>query len=237
MYPRDAVASTEAEYAYSGNVQLNQILGAETFPVGTEEEDVLKVLKSRGRKPYSISPGASLHPLGGLGYARWAFEVLEQEKQLGITFDTIITTSGSGSTIAGMVVGFKLAQKQGLQCSKKRIIGFSIMRQRRQVVDLVMRIARTTAVAVGLQPEEIQEDDFEIDDSYLGGSYGALDDVTAEAIKELATTEGILTDPVYTGKAFAGLLGKVRNGEISSGNVLFCHTGGQPAICAYPQLK
>ncbi|CAG9994306.1 unnamed protein product [Clonostachys byssicola] len=237
LYPREAVASTEPEYSYAGNVQVAQILGAETFPVGTTEEKVLEMLKSRGKKPYSIPPGASLHPLGGLGYARCAFEILEQEKKLGVSFDIIVTASGSGSTLAGLVVGFKLAQKMGVLESRKRLIGFSIMRKQSEVVELVLRIAKTAAHHVGLDANDITSDDFEISDSYLGGAYGLLDTRTTEGIKELARTEGILVDPVYTGKAFTGLLDMARGGQFGRGNVLFCHTGGQVAMSAYPQLK
>ncbi|KAK7221440.1 hypothetical protein V2G26_009443 [Clonostachys chloroleuca] len=237
LYPRDAVALTEPEYSYAGNVQVAQILGAETFPVGTTEEKVLEILKSRGKKPYSIPSGASLHPLGGLGYARCAFEILEQEQQLGVSFDVIVTASGSGSTLAGLVVGFKLAQKTGLLKSSKRLIGFSIMRKQSEVVELVLRIARTAAHHVGLDANDITSDDFEISDSYLGGAYGLLDTRTTEGIKELARTEGVLVDPVYTGKAFTGLLDMARYGQFGRRNVLFCHTGGQIAMSAYPQLK
>ncbi|VUC33732.1 unnamed protein product [Clonostachys rosea] len=237
LYPRDAVTSTKPEYSYAGNVQLAEILGAETFPVGTSEDQVLEILKSRGRKPYPIPSGASLHPLGGLGYARCAFEILEQEKQLNLPFDVIVTATGSGSTLAGLVVGFKLARERGLLKSKKRLIGYSIMRKQSEVVELVLRIAKTAATHVGLDANDITSDDFEINDSYLGGAYGLLDTRTTDGIKELARTEGILVDPVYTGKAFTGLLDMTRGGQFGHCNVLFLHTGGQVAMSAYPQLK
>lgn len=236
LYPRAAVTETDAEYNYAGNIQLNHILGAETFPVGTTEEHVLEVLGSRGQKPYSIPSGASLHPLGGLGYARWAFEVLEQEAQLGVTFDTICMATGSGSTIGGMVAGFKLAEKSGMLSSKKRLLGFDIL-GRDRVDELVLDIARNTAQKIGVDPHTITEDDFELDHSFLGAAYGDLNETTLNAVKELAQTEGILTDPVYTGKAFGGLLHCAREGQLSKGNILFCHTGGQSAISAYPMLK
>lgn len=230
------MAATAAEYDYAGNVQLNEVLDAETFPVGTTEEGVLKTLSSRGQKPYSIPSGASLHPLGGLGYARWAFEILEQEKEMGVTFDAIAVATGSGSTIGGMIAGFKLAEKAGWLTSKKRLIGFSIL-GKEGVNDLVLRIARTAGKAIGVDPETITEDDYELNHAFLGVAYGQLDERTADAIKELARTEGILTDPVYTGKAFAGLLHIAREGGLPKGNVLFCHTGGQSAMSAYPMLK
>ena len=203
--------------------------------MGTTEEQVLETLRSRGQKPYSIPSGASLHPLGGVGYARWAFEVLEQEKDLGVVFDSVVVATGSGSTIGGMVAGFKLAEKVGKLTSKKRLIGFSVA-GREAVNDLVLRIARNAAEKIGVDPETITEDDYEINHSFLGKAYGQLDERTADAIKELARTEGILTDPVYTGKTLAGLLHMAREGGFPKGNILFCHTGGQAALSAYPML-
>ncbi|KAJ3523983.1 hypothetical protein NM208_g12235 [Fusarium decemcellulare] len=238
LYPTDRVASEDAEYKYAGNVQANNILGAETFPVGTSQETVIETLKEQGRKPYSIPSGASTHPFGGLGFARWAFELLEQEAKLGVTFDVIIAAAGSCSTLGGMVAGFKLAQKLGVPGSKKRLIGYSIMRSsQEEVVELVLSIAKTAASKIGLQPDEITRDDFEIDCSYLGGKYGNLDERTSEGMKELARLEGILTDPVYTGKAFSGMLHSAKAGAFKDKNVLFCHTGGQAALGAYPRLR
>jgi 1-aminocyclopropane-1-carboxylate deaminase len=216
---------------------LNEILGAETFPVGTSEDDALAALKNRGQKPYPIPSGASLHPLGGLGYARWAFEVLEQEEQLGVVFDTVVVATGSGSTIGGMIAGFKLAEKVGRLRSRKRLIGINIL-GREGVEELVLSIAKNAAEKIGVDPGMITAEHFELEHSFLGEAYGKLDERTAEAVKELARTEGILTDPVYTGKAFAGLLHMASERGFAQGsNVLFCHTGGQSALSAYPTLK
>lgn len=239
VYPRDAVEAKPDEYDYAGNVQLNSILGAEVFPTGTTEEAVLADLKRRGRVPYSIPVGASKHPLGGLGYARWAFELLEQEKRLGVIFDVVVTPVGSGSTLGGMVAGFKLAQRLGRDNATKRLLGFAVAGDSTggDMAKLVLEIARTTASAIGLSPDEIAEDDFEVDAGFIGQGYGILDQRTVEGVKELARVEGILTDPVYTGKAFTGLLHRARAGQFAGKKVLFCHTGGQVALSAYPQLK
>jgi 1-aminocyclopropane-1-carboxylate deaminase len=231
------VPYSETEYSYAGNIQLNHILGAEVFPVDSTEEEVIEVLRSRGKQPYLIPSGASLHPLGGLGYARAAFEVLEQEKQLDVTFDTIVTAVGSGSTLGGLVAGFKLAENRGFLSQKKRLLGFSIGHRKTDMTEIVLRIARTAATKIGVRAEDITEDDFEINDEFLGDAYGVLNTRTMDGIKELARTEGILTDPVYTGKAFTGLLSMAKSGKLATGNVLFLHTGGQVAMSAYPQLK
>ncbi|GJC83191.1 1-aminocyclopropane-1-carboxylate deaminase [Colletotrichum liriopes] len=238
LHPGDRVTSGDAEYKYAGNIQINEILGAETFPIDTTVDEVVETLKERGSKPYPIPAGASTHPLGGLGYARWAFELLEQEARIGTSFDVITVALGSGSTLGGMVAGFKLAQKLGLKGSDKRLVGYSILRPSEDnVAALVLDVARVAGSYIGLHPDDFTSDDFDVDYSYLGGSYGRLDERTESGIKELARTEGILTDPVYTGKAFTGLLHTARNGDFSGKNVLFCHTGGQAAISAYPKLR
>ncbi|KAH7313585.1 1-aminocyclopropane-1-carboxylate deaminase [Stachybotrys elegans] len=242
LCPRDAFPVEDKEYAYAGNVQLNSILGAETFPAGVSLDTAAEELKKRGRKPYLIPSGASTHPFGGLGYARWAFELLEQESALGVTFDVVVTTVGSGSTLGGMVAGFKLAEKTGLLPAKKRLLGFSVINPSHspdgesKQVELVLGIARATAAKIGLREEDITQDDFEINSRFAGPAYGVLDDQTVEGVKELARTEGILLDPVYTGKTFTGLLHVAREGGFAGANVLFCHTGGQVALSAYPGL-
>ncbi|RBQ73025.1 hypothetical protein FVER14953_09029 [Fusarium verticillioides] len=238
LYPANRVASQDAEYKYLGNIQANSILGAETFAPDTSEETVIQILKDRGKKPYSIPAGASTHPLGGLGYARWAFELLEQEAKFGVTFDVIALVAGSCSTLGGILAGLKLAQKQGITGSKKHLIGFSVLYPKKEdVVENVLSIARNAASKIGVSPDEITEDDFEIDTSYIGEGYGQVNQSTADGMKELARMEGILTDPVYTGKAFNGLLHKAKSGALRGKNVLFVHTGGQAVLGAYPQLR
>lgn len=156
-----------------------------------------------------------------------------------MTFDTICLATGSGSTTAGIVAGLKLAEKIGRLKTKKRVIGFTILGilKPKDAEDQVLKIARYTAELMGLDPESITSTEFELDHSFLGEGYGVLDQRTTDGIKELARTEGILVDPVYTGKAFTGLLHLARAGEFANSNVLFCHTGGQPALSAYPALK
>lgn len=232
------MASNDKEYRYLGNIQANGILGAETFPPDTSESTVMETLKRRERKPYFIPPGASSHPLGGLGYARWVFDLLEQEKKLEVTFDAIALVAGSCSTLGGILAGLKLAQKEKMPGSKKRLIGFSVLRENEQdVKDLVLQIARTTASKIGVPLDDITADNFEVHTAYLGEGYGKLNESTANAMKKLARMEGILTDPVYTGKAFTGLLDIIDKGELNGGNVLFLHTGGQNVLSAYPQLR
>ncbi|TFK28991.1 1-aminocyclopropane-1-carboxylate deaminase [Coprinopsis marcescibilis] len=229
-------------YDKVGNIQLSRLMGADvrldpsTF--GIEHKPTLKNLKEElvaaGSKPYYIPAGASDHPLGGLGFARWAFEVEAQEKELGVFFDAIIVCAVTGSTMAGMVAGFKLAEKLGSR--KRKVIGIDASATVKQTFDQVLRIAKATGVKIGLKEEDITEKDIILDDRYHGGVYGIPDERTIEAIKFGASTEGFITDPVYEGKSLAGMMDLIRKGEIASGsNVLYAHLGGQLALNAYSE--
>ena len=122
---------------------------------------------------------------------------------------------------------------------EKRLLGFAITGDPTgaDMAQLVLGIARITASAIGMSPEDISEDDFEIDAGFTGEGYSILDQRKADGVRELAQVEGILTDPVYTGKSFTGLLHRAREGRFAAEKVLFCHTGGRVALSAYPQLK
>ncbi|KAL4923795.1 putative 1-aminocyclopropane-1-carboxylate deaminase [Aspergillus undulatus] len=228
-------------YDKAGNIQLSRLMGADTrldpSPFGIEHKNTLKNLeeeiKSKGGKPYYIPAGASDHPLGGLGFARWAFEVEAQEKELGIFFDTVIVCAVTGSTHAGMIAGFKAAQK--INGSKPRkVIGIDASATVQQTFDQILRIAKFTGVKIGLEEVDITAEDVILDERYHGGVYGIPDKRTIDAIRFGAEMEAFITDPVYEGKSLAGLMDLVRNGEIKEGsNVLYAHLGGQLALNAY----
>jgi 1-aminocyclopropane-1-carboxylate deaminase len=189
-------------------------------------------LKSQGRKPYYIPAGASDHELGGLGFARWAFEVAQQEKEMGVFFDTVIVCAVTGSTMAGMVAGFKLLEKNGGR--KRKVIGIDASAKVKETFDQTLRIAKMTATKIGLEEGDITEKDVSLDDRYHAGCYGIPDAQTIEAIKFGARTEGFITDPVYEGKSLAGMMDLVKTGEIGEGStVLYAHLGGQLALNAY----
>jgi 1-aminocyclopropane-1-carboxylate deaminase len=203
-------------------------------------DSTMTAVRESGGKPYFISSGASTHPLGGLGFARWIFELEEQEAQEGLFFDTIIVPTASGSTIAGMIAGYKLSlslQKEGME-KTRRIIGVDASaRTVKHQQELVLGIARTTAAKIGLSEGDIGDEDVMIDDRYSAGAYGKTDQATVDAMKLAASTEGLITDPVYTGKAFTGMLDMIRRGELKEdSNVLFCHTGGVPVLSAYSYI-
>lgn len=230
-------------YDQVGNIQLSRLMNADVrldpSGFGIEHKDTLAKLKAeiieRGGKPYYIPAGASDHPLGGLGFARWAFEVAAQEKERGIFFDTIIVCAVTGSTMAGIVAGFKLVEKLGGQ--KRKVIGIDASATVPQTFDQVLRIAKFTGAKIGLEEGDITEKDIILDDRYHGGIYGVPDQTTIDAIKFGASTEGFITDPVYEGKSLAGMMDLIRKGEIPAGsNVLYAHLGGQLALNAYTNM-
>ena len=161
-------------------------------------------IETSGGKPYYIPAGASDHPLGGLGFARWAVEVETQEKAMGVFFDTIIVCAVTGSTMAGMIAGFKLAQRHG--SPPRKIIGIDASGKPKATFDQVLRIAKFTAAKIGLSEDDITEADVVLDDRYNAKVYGIPDETTIEAIKFGAQTEGFITDPVYEGKSLAGMM-------------------------------
>ncbi|KAK4122290.1 1-aminocyclopropane-1-carboxylate [Parathielavia appendiculata] len=235
---------TDPGYEKVGNIQLSRLMGADVrldpSEFGIEHKPTLAQLKDElaaaGRKPYYIPAGASDHPLGGLGFARWAFEVEAQEKEMGVFFDTVIVCAVTGSTMAGMVAGFKLIEKMGGRT--RRVVGIDASAKVRQTFEQVLRIARQTAAKIGLSEEDVTEEDVVLDDRYHAGTYGIPDEQTIEAIKFGARTEAFITDPVYEGKSLAGMMDLIKKGEIPDGsNVLYAHLGGQLALNAYSTLE
>jgi 1-aminocyclopropane-1-carboxylate deaminase len=206
------------------------------FGIGFKEswERALAEIVAAGGKPYAIPAGASDHPLGGHGFAGWAFEVADQERELGVFFDTIIVCSVTGSTQAGMIAGFAALEEAGAQ--RRRVVGIDGSATPVETRDQVARIARRTAAAIGVA-RELREDEILLDDRYHAGTYGIPDEGTLDAMRLVARLEGMITDPVYEGKSMAGLVDLVARGEIDrSSNVLYAHLGGQPAINGYASL-
>jgi 1-aminocyclopropane-1-carboxylate deaminase len=225
----------DSVYDKVGNILLSRILGAEVrldpagFDIGIRPswEEALASVEERGGKPYAIPAGASDHPLGGLGFARWAGEVAEQERELGVFFDTIVVCTVTGSTHAGMIAGF------AAQEPPRKLLGIDASATVDQTRAQVERIARQTAEAIGLG-RDLRDDEIVLLDEWHAGTYGIPDEKTIEAIRLCARLEGMLTDPVYEGKSMAALIDLVRSGEIEPGSrVLYAHLGGQPALNAY----
>ncbi|KAH7028779.1 1-aminocyclopropane-1-carboxylate deaminase [Microdochium trichocladiopsis] len=235
---RSGAADRHVSESYNelGNVQLTHLMSA-THAAGKDKQEILQ----KDPESYWIPSGASTHPLGGLGYARWAFEIEQQEAEMGVHFDVVVVALMSGSTLGGMVAGFKLADQEranrGETSQPRRLIG--VLAGPKSIKDmetLVLGIANSTADKIGVSKGHIVADDFVIDDRWHGGGYGQLDKKTKDGIKLAATKEGLVTDPVYSGKALTGLCEMVRQGEVQ-GNVLFVHTGGIMSLSAYPDLR
>jgi 1-aminocyclopropane-1-carboxylate deaminase len=221
-----------------GNIMLSRIMGAEVrldaagFGIGIKEswEQALDDVRQRGGTPYAIPAGASDHRLGGLGFARWADEVAQQEADLGLFFDTIVVCSVTGSTHAGMIAGF------AGQDRPRRVIGIDASAKVDETRDQVERIARSTAELIGLG-RELRSDEITVLEGWAGDLYGIPVQSTLDAIRLTGQLEGVILDPVYEGKSMAGLIDLIRNGDIAKDStVLYAHLGGQPALNAYAAL-
>ncbi|MDP6406285.1 MAG: D-cysteine desulfhydrase family protein [Alphaproteobacteria bacterium] len=235
----ERVAKTDPLYHSSGNLFLNQLLGAEIdfFPSGEEEAAADRALDQRaeelraaGGRPYVIHLGLDHPPIGGLGYVAAAAELWAQLEGATERPDLIVVPSGSGLTHAGMLVGVRalgwqvavqgIAVRRGADMQRPRV--------RQRAAELAAMIGRL---------ELIDDGDILIDDSVLAPGYGQLNPATKEAITLAAGREGLLLDPVYSGRCLAGLIDLVRRGEIApETRVLFLHTGGLPALFAYQNL-
>ena len=225
-----------------GNIELSRIMGADVrldaagFDIGIRSswENALAEVEESGGKPYPIPAGASEHKFGGLGFANWAYEVAEQEKELGVFFDTIVVCTVTGSTHAGMIAGFAALEAAG--GPKRKVIGIDASATIEKTRDQVKRIANTTAELIGLG-REITDDDVDIRTGWEGPAYGIPDESTVGAIRTTAQLEGVILDPVYEGKSMAGLIALVGDGTIAKdSNVLYAHLGGQLALNAYSSI-
>jgi 1-aminocyclopropane-1-carboxylate deaminase len=218
-----------------GNILLSRIMGADVrldptgFGIGFKDswQDAIDEVKRNGGNPYAIPAGASDHKLGGLGFARWAYEVARQEEELGIFFDTIIVCSVTGSTHAGMIAGFAGQERP------RRVLGIDASAKITETRDQVARIARSTAELIGLR-RPLRDDEITVLEGWAGDYYGIPVDSTINAIKLTGRLEGVILDPVYEGKSMAGLVDLIDSGEIDKDSrVLYAHLGGQPALNAY----
>ncbi|HEU4330560.1 MAG TPA: 1-aminocyclopropane-1-carboxylate deaminase [Lapillicoccus sp.] len=232
----------DAVYDKVGNILLSRLAGADVrlvrsgFGIGFKEswEQALADVEAGGGTPYAIPAGASDHRLGGLGFANWADEVAEQERELGVFFDTVVVCSVTGSTQAGMVAGFAAIEAAGGR--PRRVLGIDGSAKPAETREQVIRIARNTAALIGLD-RELGDDEVELDERYHAGTYGIPDEATLDAMRLAARTEGMITDPVYEGKSMAAMIDLVARKEISADStVLYAHLGGQPALNGYSAL-
>lgn len=275
-----AAAADKDAFLRVGNVQIAKLLGAEvrllepSSQQGQEQKtdpvlEILNELAARGKVPYWIPSGASLHPVGGLGYARAAFEIAAQEqqasqnKELGGSgrYDYIFVACGSGSTVGGLIAGFKLLEKHAHSHAHpdpyppRKVIGIlnSPTMPRAYHEQRVLRFARMAGGMIGLDCEkDITMDDVCLDDRFAGTAYGVLDPEAKQYLNMMAQKEGVILDPVYTAKVARGLVHWVEQGDLerdwarrvaagsgphsSEINALIIHTGGQSALPAYANV-
>ena len=228
----------DAVYDRVGNILMSRVMGAEIelvdegFDIGIRESwtRTIEDVKAKGGKPYAIPAGASVHKFGGLGFVGFAEEVRAQEAEMGLKFDYIIVCTVTGSTHAGMVVGFA---KDG---RARRVIGIDASGTPTQTKAQVLDIARKTADLVELG-RDIAADDVVLNEDYAYPSYGVPSNETNEAIRLCARMEGMMTDPVYEGKSMQGLIDLIRKGFFAAASkILYAHLGGVPAINAYSYI-
>ncbi|WP_164491694.1 1-aminocyclopropane-1-carboxylate deaminase/D-cysteine desulfhydrase [Staphylospora marina] len=217
-----------------GNLLLDRILGAEvilTGKYGTKGlleamEEEAENARSAGLNPYVIPVGGST-PVGDWGYVLAWRELESQRERMGIPpFDEIVVALGTGGTLAGLWIG------GFLDGSKTRLTGISVWETKERAIPELRGHAENLAAWIGVTPPP-DESGVEVDDRFFGPKYGVPSEAGNAAIRLLARTEGIFADPVYTGKALAGMLERIRRGEMAGRRILFWHTGGLPAVFAH----
>jgi len=223
------VPHEDAVYDRVGNILMTRLMGADSrivddgFDIGIRKswEDAMQSVRDEGGVPYGIPAGASVHPLGGIGYVRFA------EKELGFEFDYIIVCVVTGSTQGGMIVGF------ADQDRADRVIGIDASGTVEQTRDQVRMIVDQTAEAVELG-RKIRDDEIIINPDYAYPAYGVPSHETNEAIRFAAQTEAMITDPVYEGKSMQGMMDLIHKGFFPDGSkILYAHLGGAPALNGY----
>ena len=234
LFLKKSVPVTEQAYFANGNKILNNIVDATIHEVTDNNSAYQAVIErteeliKEGAKPYLIPIGGS-NALGTLGYVDCYFEIQKQQVEMGLKFDFITTASGSGGTHGGLVVGNTLSN------TKTRIKAYNVEPDQGQLAAHTLRIANE-ALDLCDSRISLSEADIVLSNDSAGKAYGIPEDYHVDTIKFLAKHEGIFLDPVYTSKAFTGLLMDIQNNVIKKGErVLYIHTGGMPGIFAYPQ--
>lgn len=231
----DRTGSNDANYNLNGNVLLDQLHGASVSKRGggtdmnAEMETLADKLRQSGKKPYII-PGGGSNAIGALGYVNCARELAEQAASTGLKIDALVHATGSSGTQAGLVAGLAAIQ------SDIHLLGIGVRapqeKQEQMVFDLAVRTA--DHLGTGLT---IERSDVRANCNYVGAGYGVPTEGMVAAVKMLAETEGLLFDPVYSGKGLDGLIDQVRKGYFDGmDNVVFLHTGGSAALFGYTEI-
>ncbi|KHT32797.1 D-cysteine desulfhydrase [Pectobacterium carotovorum] len=224
------------DYQRSGNVLLDNLLGGEIIdhlPAGTDMQQAMETLaeslRKEGLKPYVI-PGGGSSPVGALGYVACAEELLFQSSQQRLRIDHIVHATGSTGTQAGLVAGLVATNSQ------IPLLGISVRAPKAKQEENVYALAQRTWQLLGI-PGELPRSAVQVNSDYVGKGYGIPTEGTLEALRLLAQLEGILLDPVYSGKGMAGLIDLIRQGHFRADeNIVFIHTGGSAGLFGYRQL-
>ena len=223
--------STALDYTGNGNVLLDRLFGAgiRTVPGGSdmpaELEKTAAEVRTRGGKPYII-PGGGSNPVGALGYVDCAREIVVQADELDMPIDRIVTATGSAGTHAGLVAGL------AVMGADIPVLGIGVRAPKARQEENVLKLAQATAALLG-RPDAVTAEMVVADCDYVGAGYGLIDDAVIEALKLAARTDGIVLDPVYTGKAMKGLIALARAGRFENETVVFLHTGGAQGLFGY----
>lgn len=226
------VARDDIDYERNGNMLLDDLFGARIHRLaGTEDplayaQDRAEALRAQGRRAYVVGSGGS-SPVGCLGYVACAEEILAQEAALGMRFREIVTPNGSSGTQAGLVAGFAALD------ADRPVRGLAVLKDQDLARTATLEKVRATLALIDAAPA-FREEAVVVDGSQLGPGYGMPTDAMKAAVRLMAASQGLLIDPVYGGKAFAGLIAAVREGRYQAGDaVLFLMTGGAPGLFAY----
>ncbi|VVE26433.1 D-cysteine desulfhydrase family protein [Pandoraea anhela] len=231
----DMVPRHDAEYREGGNVMLDRLFGAKlTFlSPGSDARSVAaaraEALRARGHRPMVIPAGGS-SALGALGYVKCAQEILDYEAAHGVVFRHVVVPNGSHGTQAGLVAGFARAAGRG-----GIVRAYSVLSDRETTYVNTVNLVRETLALLDADASDLKEDvDIVVQGDYRGQAYGLPTPAMVDAVRLLARSEGILLDPVYSGKAFSGLLGDLANDRLPpNSDILFVATGGTPSLFAY----
>ncbi|MEM7563073.1 MAG: D-cysteine desulfhydrase, partial [Pseudomonadota bacterium] len=232
----DRTGYHDEAYSYNGNVLLDQLHGATISirpadsDMNAEMEKLADKLRDDGKKPYII-PGGGSNEIGALGYVNAALETTAQANEQSLRIDHFVHATGSAGTQAGLVVGFEAMN------SHIPVYGVSVRAPKEKQEANVHGLAQRTADYMGISPDLISADKVVANSDYVGDGYGLPTPAMIEAVTMLARFEGILLDPVYSGKGFSGLVDLIRKGHFKKGeNVVFLHTGGSVSLFAYPKI-
>jgi L-cysteate sulfo-lyase len=230
----DRTGSTDPAYTQSGNVLMDKLHGASVSrrPGGAdmqaEMEAVAEAMRREGRKPYVI-PGGGSNPIGALGYVNAAQELVTQASDMGLRIDHVVHATGSAGTQAGLVAGL-VALNSGIP-----VLGIGVRAPQAKQEANVLALAERTMAHLGL-PGLLRPEHVVANCDYVGQGYGIPTEGMVAALRLVAEQEGILLDPVYSGKGMAGLIDLIRKGRFGKEeNVVFLHTGGQAGLFGYPE--